>query len=740
MKQKGDQDKKKKKDSSRTRSTFSIDERIYKYPDDTEIIIEELKKAKTRYAKKDYETKERIYYYNIPAAFDIEDSSFRIHVPGEDKEEKKNGGRKFSTMYVWQFAINGKCIIGRTWPEFLRLCSQIEEYTSQNKRLIIYIHFLNHEFSFFQKYFEWQKVFCKAERSPIFATTTTGLEFRDSYILTGKSLQKSAEDLQKYKIKKLSGDLDYNLIRGSKTPLTDKELGYCSHDVLALNAVIQEKIESEKKGIAGIPLTNTGYVRRYLKRCCYPYGRENAGNREIYRMKMRELIMTPEDYLFYREAFAGGFTHGNALYIGDHIHGRIDSDDFTSSYPAVCLSELFPMSYPDIYYGLDKKEFLKFYNDPSRLMIFAVKFTGLKMKNNVYENPISESKCQKLINPCSSNGRIVSADILETVITNVDFSYIRKFYDWESISIGKSYIFYGAYLPKPIIKAILKLYQDKTKLKGVAGKEVEYMISKGMLNSCYGCMVTDPVKDEIIYNNDDGWDTNPADLNEAIDHYNKSKNRFLFYPWGIFVTAYARRNLFTGIYELGRDYIYADTDSVKYINREKHVDYFWNYNLNITKKIRAVLTYYNIDPDQAAPETIKGEKKQIGVWDWETGKDFYTDFKTLGAKRYIYTQDGKLHITIAGLSKKDGCRYIGKQKDPYEFFNDEMTIPKENSGRLTHTYIDEPEDGLLTDYNNVKMEFHELTSVHLEPAEFTLSITKQFLDYVGGFKDEVLYP
>ena len=212
MKQKGDQDKKKKRASSQTRSTFSIDEKIYRYPEDADVIISELKKARTRYAKKDYETGESIYFYNVPAAFDIEDSSFRIHVPGEDKEEKKHGGRKFSTMYVWQFAINGKCIIGRTWSEFLGLCSQIEEYTSPNKRLIIYVHFLNHEFSFIQKLFEWEKVFCKAERSPIFATTITGLEFRDSFILTGKSLEKSAEDLQKYKIKKLSGDLDYNLI------------------------------------------------------------------------------------------------------------------------------------------------------------------------------------------------------------------------------------------------------------------------------------------------------------------------------------------------------------------------------------------------------------------------------------------------------------------------------------------------------------------------------------------------
>ena len=34
--------------------------------------------------------------------------------------------------------------------------------------------------------------------------------------------------------------------RGNKTTLTDKELEYCAHDVLTLNAILQEKIESEK--------------------------------------------------------------------------------------------------------------------------------------------------------------------------------------------------------------------------------------------------------------------------------------------------------------------------------------------------------------------------------------------------------------------------------------------------------------------------------------------------------------
>ena len=113
------------------------------------------------------------------------------------------------------------------------------------------------------------------------------------------------------------------------------------------------------------------------------------------------------------------------------------------------------------------------------------------------------------------------------------------------------------------MKSILHLYANKTTLKGVKGKEVEYLNSKEMLNSCYGMCVTNPLRDEFTYNGD--WDVSHLtadEINETLVKYNDSRNRFLFYPWGVFVTAYARRNLFTGIYECGDDYIYSATDSL----------------------------------------------------------------------------------------------------------------------------------------------------------------------------------
>ena len=109
-----------------------------------------------------------------------------------------------------------------------------------------------------------------------------------------------------------------------------------------------------------------------------------------------------------------------------------------------------------------------------------------------------------------------------------------------------------------IILAVLNLYKDKTTLKGVLGKETEYLVSKNMINAAFGMMVTAIIRGEYQYSTeDDEWRTLEADVLSQLTSYNKNFNRFLYYGWGVYVTAHARHNLFTAIYEFKEDNPYA---------------------------------------------------------------------------------------------------------------------------------------------------------------------------------------
>jgi hypothetical protein len=333
-------------------------------------------------------------------------------------------------------------------------------------------------------------------------------------------------------------------------------------------------------------------------------------------------------------------------------------------------------------------------------------------------------------------------------ITDVDFKIIRQVYTWDKIEIANCYKFYTEYLPRDVILSILELYGKKTTLKGVDGMEVEYLVSKGMLNSVYGMAVTDIVRDEITYDDElSQWGVKLADentFNKEIEKYNNDKKRFLYYAWGVWVTAYARKNLWCGILAFGDDYVYSDTDSIKCLNMDKHMNFINEYNKNCMVKLKTMCDFRHIDIDLCKPKTKKGIEKPLGVWDIETLDDKYKTFKTLGAKRYMYCDSKGIHITIAGLSKQNGVKYIMEQCNNdinkcFEFFNNEMYIPSDNTGKNTHTYIDNEMCAEIEDYTGIVDNVVSLSSVHLEKADFTLSVTKQYTDFLNNLRNGYIY-
>ena len=667
-------------------------------------------------------SKDKIYY-NLAMSFDIETSSFYEDKNGviytnDDYRKLKHTVKadKKAIMYIWQFAIEDNVIIGRTWNDFLYFCKKLYDYLNLKERyIVVYVHNLSYEFQFICKWFNWVDIFADSERKPIKAMTDSHFIFKCSYRLSGYSLEVLANNLKSHNIKKMVGDLDYNLIRNSKTPISKEELKYCENDVLIVTSYIDEQI-NEFGNIEKIPLTQTGKVRRYVRKQCFQ-------NKE-YQYFIKELTIEKPEYLMLKNAFMGGFTHCNAMYT-NKICKNVTSYDFTSSYPTVLISEKYPMSKGKEVYINTETELLNLIKN--YCVLVDLQFTNIKT-SFMYEQIISYSKCRNVKNPLINNGRIVQADTLTISCTDVDFLNIRDFYEWDSMKIGLCYIYKKDYLPKEFIKTILHLYKTKTELKGVDGKEVEYLHSKELLNSLYGMCVTSIVHDTVSFNGAE-WTTENGNLDEELKNYNTDKNRFLFYHWGVWCTAYARNNLYTGIKECKDDYIYSDTDSIKIFNAYKHQKYFEEYNKWIVQKLEKCLNYHEIPLDYISPKTIKGESKTLGVWDFD---GFYTMFKTLGAKRYIFQKDDKISITVCGLSKKSGKEFIENQKKPFLFFNDGMFVDCEHTGKMTHTYIDREIENIVTDYLGNTAYYHERSFIHLEKTDYLLSLSDMYIKYFMG--------
>lgn len=680
---------------------------------------------------RDIKRRWKVDYYNIPVCFDIETSSFY------------QNNEKRACMYIWMFNIDDNIIIGRSWKEFIYLCNELVKEFSLHwkfRRMVIYIQNLSFEFQWICQYFKWHKVFAITNRIPLSALTESGIEFRCSFKLSGYKLEKMGEHLTKYKVAKMVGDLDYNLIRLPAdpdsgfpgTPLTEKELGYCLNDVRVLSSYIREKIEFDGS-IIKIPLTKTGYVRIFCRE--HIYADHQSKQFKAYRKLMQKLTIEVDEYKLLRESFQGGFVHANAYHVGKTLHDMW-SADYCSKHPSIMVARKMPMGKGERIFIKDKKSFEE--NLKKYCCVFRVRFIGLNSKI-LYENYISLSKCRNVSKPVLNNGRIVSAAELETSITNLDFEIIKECYTWDHLEIGTFYRYKKAYLPTAFIKCVLEFYRIKTELKNVDGLETEYQQGKENLNACFGCTATSILRENFTFldNADDigAWIGSTPDPETEIEKYNNSINRFLFFPWGVFITAESRYDIWKhGILRLKDDYVYSDTDSVKFLHPEQHQDFIKDFNKKIGTELLKAMRHHKLDPELIAPKTIKGEPKPLGVYEID-GK--YKRFKTLGSKRYLTEDyDGQIHFTVAGLPKARGAAYVGKYKDPFKVFTKDMNVPAEESGKLTATYIDYETEGYITDYLGNEGYYHEMSSINLDPTSYNMSLAGDYVNYLLSINDD----
>lgn len=660
------------------------------------------------YTKSSKRTKDGwVKYHDIACAFDTETTSFL------------SGDEKCSYCYIWQMCIDGVTVYGRTLDEFKSFCETLARLfqLSDSVRLVVYVHNLEFDFQFIRKYFKWVDYFAREERKPLYICNEYGIEFRCSYMLSGLSLAKVGENLQHSAVRKMVGDLDYTLIRHSATPLTDREMQYCENDVVVLCEYIREEMAKNGGKIANIPLTKTGYVRRQCRQAL-------QADKEFWKKYKRKLNRCqPGEQLFVllHKAYQGGYTHANSVY-ADIVLDDVKSIDFASSYPSQMCCKKFPWRFSQVDVS-DNETFENFIAHSA--CVFEVGFRNLKAKRT--STILSSSKCEILENAVIDNGRVYSCDYCQTYITELDWKSICDFYDFDEFEVGDFWVSKYEPLPKPLVETVLRCYTAKTELKGMPGKEQEYQVAKGVINGVYGMCVTNPVCDTIEYDNDD-WSATLPNITECLDELVTNKGTFLLYQWGVWVSAWARYELLSFVNrietEVGNKVIYCDTDSIKYIHDPQIDELVSQYNDKQIGIFKGIAQQYNYN----IPSTQDGAKAYLGVFDNDGS---YSKFKTLGAKRYVYTMANKhgtedFKITIAGLSKKVGGDYIAGQLSPFDFFSDGMIVPPENTGKQTRTYIDDEITVELTDYCGNAVTVNTPSGVHLEPCGFEMSLANGY--------------
>ena len=668
--------------------------------------------------------KKKVHYVDHLAAFDIETSSYT------------DEGEKRAVVYSYALAIDDTIYHSRSADEFFPLLEKIaaEMELSLDRRLVIYVHNLAYEWQFIKHYMTWDSAFAIAsDRRIVRAVSTLGIEFRCSYVLTNKPLAAVGKDVG---VQKMVGDIDHTLIRNSITPLSDEEMGYIDNDVRILIEFERQALAQEggsiEQALRSIPITKTGYVRRRMRKA--------ALADPTYEQLVSELTLTEETYNFARHSFQGGYTHANSTVTGQEM-GDTVAVDLASSYPSSMLQFTYPMSsFHSVSFEFTAEELDKCIGHIHFFVTFVV-YGAVSRYPFPY---ISLSKALTIADPFIDNGRVYSAASMTLTMTDVDWQIFRRCYEVDEIEIVDLLMAPAEYLPAAITDPIVAMYGDKTALKGVAGQEVNYRSAKEDINGVYGSVAMDPVRTDFEFNAEDSeFVATVPSTEEALSKHNKSRSRYLFYPWAAWVTAYSRYVLLMTMYDLidaGVTVMYCDTDSIYHKPSPKAQDIIDRVNNEVRERLTTAMHYrwfYATDEeveDALAPKDIKGVRHHIGLFEVD---GHYDNFKTLGAKRYAVEKDGQFKITVAGLSK-GAASYI-KENGGMKAFVDGLTVPAEKTGRLTHTYSEETARNLITDYmgNTYPMEQHGF--IHLEPSPYVLTVSDDYTRFVQSVAEGRLF-
>lgn len=643
---------------------------------------------------------------NVFSAFDIETST--IWTSGDNTD-------CHSFMYIWQFQIEDYLIKGRTWEEWFDLLGVLKTALSAYGKevnaakipmLICWIHNAAFEFSYISGLYHFRddECFFRDARKPIYFRMFDAFEFRCSYIQTNLSLK--ALTKQTGVKMKLSGQkFDYEKVRFPWTKLTEFEEEYTTTDVESLVKAMKYRVSRGGDTLLTVPLTSTGYVRRECKESLRdrylqinelkPYRGENG--KRIYRLL--------------RACFRGGNTHANRYLVGK-ICDDVYSYDIASSYPTQQLTQRFPMKPFKWLDGDLSVERVFMFIGLGYAVAGEYHFTGLRLKNPKEPVPyISLARCEA-VDFQLDNGRILQADYLEISLTEIDLQIILDTYSFDKVEIVSCMVAQKDYLPPEYRAVIQEYYNKKTALKGDDTEDGKYMYmkSKNMLNAVYGMSATDPIHQDIKYNGGDylrsSYETmTPEEIQKSL------KGAAFPYQWGVWTTAYARKQLQDAIKLCGPQLVYCDTDSVKTVGDVP----IHRLNDALRKRAEAVGAY---------ADDMNGKRHYIGVFESD---GHYKQFITQGAKRYAYiNDDGKMGVTVAGvattINEKTGVSFAVEELKTLKRFKPGMKWKRAGG---TQAVYNDNDDFIYTDEATGK-QLHITKNVSIIPTTYVMTHSRDY--------------
>ena len=667
-------------------------------------------------------------YLDAVAAFDIETTTVKD---------------QFAVMYIWQLQIGLSCtIIGRSWKEYLNCLKRIRQLLPKDVWLVIYVHNLAFEFQFLRGIYRFKagEIFAVDKRKPLRVDMFGCFEYRCSYLHSNMSLDVYLKKMG-VQDQKVEG-FDYSKARYPWTPLSEEELLYCVNDVRGLVEALLVEMKHDGDDLYSIPATSTGYVRRDVK----------SAMRKVNWYYIHDQLPDEEVYSLLREAFRGGNTHANRFYAGQILE-NVQSYDRSSSYPDVQINCEFPISRFRVIGECSMRKLQDLMGRRHKACLIRIALWDVRLRDDLWGAPyLAIDKCRRTIGGAEDNGRILSADYLETTLTDVDFRILLSEYEFSASKIlCCAYARYGR-LPQVLKDQIIFYYKSKTELKGINGQEIFYEKSKNKLNSIYGMSAQNPVKRSSVYvsaevlqhreeenkkRKKEGkpplrdwkkgtWEIDDEhELQELLDKSNK--RAFFCYQWGVWTTSHARFRLEQGIRlaaagaATGKsDFVYCDTDSVKYIGEVDWSEY------NAERMADSLAS-------GAWADDPKGKRHYMGVYEADDG--YPATFATRGAKKYaVLHPDGKLEATISGVTKRSkGDQISGGEELAHHgglsaFLQDEFVFVK--AGGTALVYNDTERFMLKIDGHDIKVR----ECVTILPDTYTLRDTEDYMDLIKEAK------